>query len=218
MIPDDVRVAMVEACKRLEAGGLVAGSSGNVSVRLTEPDRFAITPSGVQYRILQPEQIVAVDGKGELIEGEGRPSTEKHAHLTAYRVRADVNAVIHSHSIYASALALANIELPPVIDEMVVALGGAVRVAEYNIPATQDLADRAIEALGLRQAVLLRNHGGLGVGRDLNEAVQVVEMLERSSRIYYLARLLGEVQPLPEKVSEMEAKFFRIQHGLPADG
>ncbi len=218
MIPNDVRVAMVEACKRLEAGGLVAGSSGNVSVRLAEPDRFAITPSGVPYRILKPEQIVEVDGKGELIEGEGRPSTEKHAHLTAYRHRADVHAVIHSHSIYASALALAGIELPPVIDEMVVALGGAVKVADYNIPATQNLADNAIEALGLRQAVLLRNHGALGVGRDLNEALQVVEMLERSSKIYYLARLIGEVQPLPENVSEMEAKFFRIQHGLPADG
>ena len=218
---DDVRVAIVEACHRLEAGGLVAGSSGNVSVRLpAEGDRalFAITPSGVPYRVLRSEQIVIIDAKGEAVEGEGKPSTEKLAHLTAYRTRADVNACIHTHSIYAGALALANVELPPVIDEMVVALGGAVKVADYHIPATQDLADKAIEALGLRQAVLLRNHGALGVGRDLDEALAVVEMLERSSRIYYLARLIGEVQPLPANVSEMEAKFFRIQHGLPLEG
>jgi L-fuculose-phosphate aldolase len=215
MIPNETRVAIVAACKRLEAGGLVAGSSGNVSVRLPEENRYAITPSGVPYRILQPEQIVEIDGEGKLIEGQGKPSSEKLAHLTAYRQRADVNAVIHSHSIYAGALALANIELPPVIDEMVVALGGAVQVADYNLPATQDLADKAIDALGLKAAVLMRNHGALGVGRDLDEALAVVEMLERSAKIYYLARLLGgEVRPLPDNVWQMEAKFFRIQHGL----
>jgi L-fuculose-phosphate aldolase len=213
-------VAIVEACHRLEAGGLVAGSSGNVSVRLPATDDrqiFAITPSGVPYRVLRPEQIVVIDAKGELVEGEGRPSTEKLAHLTAYRARSDVNACIHTHSIYAGALALAGLELPTVIDEQVVALGGVVRVADYGIPATQELADKAIEALGLRQAVLLRNHGALGVGRDLDEALAVVEMLERSSRIYYLARLVGEVQSLPANVSEMETKFFRMQHGLPLE-
>jgi L-fuculose-phosphate aldolase len=219
MIPKETRVAIVAACKRLEAGGLVAGSSGNVSVRLAEEDRYAITPSGVPYRILQPAQIVEIDGEGKLVEGTGKASSEKLAHLTAYRQRADVNAVIHSHSIYAGALALANMELPPVIDEMVVALGGAVQVADYHLPATQDLADKAIDALGLRAAVLMRNHGAIGVGRDLDEALAVVEMLERSAKIYYLARLLGgEVQPLPEHVWQMEAKFFRIQHGLPPDG
>jgi L-fuculose-phosphate aldolase len=189
-----------------------------VSVRLEGEDRFAITPSGVRYRVLQPEHVVVINGKGELVEGEGKPSSERLAHLTAYRARADVGAVIHTHSVYASALALADQELPAVIDEQVVALGGPVRVTEYGIPATQELADKAAQALGLRQAVLLRNHGALCVGRDLDEALAVAEMLERSSRIYLLARLLGDVAPLPDNVAEMEAKFFRIQHGLPPDG
>ena len=217
---DDVRAAIVEACRRLEAGGLVAGSSGNVSVRLPaagDRELFAITPSGVPYRILRPEQVVVIDAQGQLAEGDGRPSSERLAHLTAYRARPDVGAVIHTHSVYASALALAGQELPPVIDEQVVALGGPVRVAEYGIPATQELADKAVEALGLRQAVLLRNHGALGVGRDLEEALAVVEMLERSARIYLLARLLGDVQTLPANVVEMEVKFFRAQRGFPLD-
>ena len=220
MSVDEVRIAIVDACRRLEAGDLVAGASGNVSVRLPETEGrelLAITPSQVPYRVLRPEQVLVIDFDKNVVDGEGRPSSETNAHLAAYRARPDVGAVIHSHSVYASALAMAGLDLPPVLDEAVVALGGPVRVAQFGMSATEELANNAVEALGLRQAVLLRNHGVLGVGRDLDEALTVVEILERTARIYVLARTLGEVQPLPDHVVEIEQKFFRMLHGFPIE-
>ena len=223
MTYEDVRQAIVDICHRLEAANLVHGSSGNVSVRLPKTDEgqelFAMTPSGVPYRILQPEQVLIVDWDANVIDGDGvgKPSSERKVHFAAYRARADVHSVIHSHSIYASALAAAGQGLPPIIDEMVVCIGGSVECAPYGMPATPQLADSAIELMGLRQAVMMRNHGVIGVGRDLEEALTVVDMVERTAQIYLLARLMGEVQPIPDNVSQIEVKFFRMQHGLPTD-
>lgn len=218
---DETRIAIVEACRRLETAGLVAASSGNVSVRLppAEDGRelFAITASGVPYRVMRPEHVLIIDPDVNVVEGEGVPSSERRLHLAVYRARPDIGSVIHSHSVYASALALAGVELPPVIDEQVVGLGSSVKVCDYAMSASEELAQNAVDALGDRQAVLLRNHGALGVGRDLEEALAVVELLERTAKIYALGRLLGEVRPLPEQVVQIEEKFFRIKHGRPAD-
>ncbi len=217
---DEVRVAIQEACVRLEAEGLVAEASGNVSVRLPSKDGrdlVAITPSQVPYRKLRPEQILVIDYERNVIEGEGKPSSETVTHLTAYRARADVGAVIHSHSVYASALAVAGQEIPPLIDEQVVTLGGAVHVAEFGMSASQDLADNAVKALGLRQAVLLRSHGALSVGRDLDEVLAVAALVERMAKIYILARTLGEPLTLPAKIVELEEKFYRMQRGFPVE-
>lgn len=217
---DNVRVAIQEACVRLEAEGLVAEASGNVSVRLPSKDGrdlIAITPSQVPYRKLRPEQILIIDYERNVIDGEGKPSSESVTHLTAYRARADVGAVIHSHSVYASALAVAGQGIPPLIDEQVVTLGGEVQVAEFGMSASQDLADNAVKALELRQAVLLRSHGALSVGRDLDEVLAVAALVERMAKIYILARTLGEPLKLPEKIVELEIKFYRMQHGFPAE-
>ncbi len=197
---DDARAAIVDACRRLEAEGLVAGASGNVSVRLPPADGrelLAITPSAVPYRVLRPEQVLVIDLDGAVVEGDGAPSTETPAHLAVYRARPDVGAVIHTHSLYATALAVAGQEVPLILDEQPVLLGGPVRLAEYGTPGTEELGRRIVEALGDRRAVLVRNHGALGVGRDLEEALIVVALVERIAKVYTLARLLGEVRPLP---------------------
>jgi L-fuculose-phosphate aldolase len=223
MTYEDVRKAIVETCARMEEMNLVHASSGNVSVRLPKADDgtdlFAMTPSGVPYRVLRPEQILIVDYDANVIEGDGvgKPSSERKVHFAAYKARSDVNAVIHSHSIYASALAAAGQGLPPIIDEMIVCIGGAVDCAPYGMPATPELADSAITLMGLRQAVLMRNHGAVGVGKDLAEALNVVDMVERTAQIYVLARQMGDVEPIPQHVSDIEVKFFRATHGLPQE-
>jgi|FLYL01.1.fsa_nt_gi L-fuculose-phosphate aldolase len=218
MVHDEVRKAIVEACRRLEVAGLVQGASGNVSVRLA-PDRelCAITPSRVPYRRLTPEQVLIVDFDGEPQDGEGVPSSEALTHFAAYRARRDIGAAIHTHSVYASALAVAGREIPAVIDEQVVLLGGPVRVAEYGMSATEELARHGVEALGRNQAVLLRNHGVLAVGRDLDEALDVAELAERVAKIYVLAQLAGGARPLPEHVVETEQKLYRMQRGFPLE-
>jgi len=147
------------------------------------------------------------------VEGEGVPSSETQAHLAVYRARADVGAVIHTHSIYASALAVAGLEIPPLVDEQVVALGGSVPIAEYAMSGSQELADKACAALGEGNAVLLCNHGVLGVGADLAEAASVCELVERLAQVYVLALGLGRATPLPDQAVEVEKKIFRRSRG-----
>jgi L-ribulose-5-phosphate 4-epimerase len=213
---DDEKQEVLSACRRIVAAGLVAGASGNVSRRVEgaggEP-LVAITPSRVPYHRLTGADILVIDYEGDPVEGEGVPSSETLAHLAVYRARPDVGAVIHTHSIHASALAVAGLEIPPLLDEQVVALGGSVPVAEYAMSASEELAEKACAALGEGNAVLLRNHGVLGVGADLEEAATVCELVERLARVYMLALGLGQITPLPEQVVEVEKKIFRMSRG-----
>ncbi len=216
----DVRAAIVEGCQRLAADDLVGEASGNVSVRLAPVDGreiVAITPSQVPYRVLRPEQVLVTDLDGNVVDGEGTPSSERKVHFAVYRARQDVGSVIHSHSVYASACAMVGQELPALIDEQIVGLGAVVKVAPYALSATDDLARGAVEALGLRQAVLLQNHGVVSAGRDLDEALSVAALVERTAKIFVLARQIGEIKPLPENIVGLMDKYRRIQHGLPAD-
>jgi L-fuculose-phosphate aldolase len=217
---DNVRAAIHDACQRLVAEDLVSGASGNVSVRLPAKDGaalIAITPSQVPYRVLQPHQVLIIDMEKNVIDGDGRPSSETNSHLAAYRARADLGAVIHSHSPFASALAVAGLDLPPILDEQVVALGGSVPCAEFGMSGSDDLGEKAMRAMADGRAVLLRQHGVLGVGKDLEEAIAVVTQVERTAKIYLLARLLGDVPSLPPQIVELEQKFYRMTHGFPVE-
>ncbi len=219
---DEVRAAIVDACHRLEDAGLVAGSSGNVSVKLPPHDDgrtlIAITPSGIHYRVLKPEQVLVIDLEKNVLDGQGQPSSETNSHIAAYKAREDAGSVIHSHSIYASALAVAGQEIPPLIDEQVVSLGGPVPCAEWGMSGSEQLGTNAMEAMGLRRAVLLRSHGVLGVGKDLEEAIHVVTFVERLAKTYVLARMVGEVNTLPANIVELEEKYYRAKNGLPQEG
>ena len=207
---------VMDACRRIVAAGLVAGSSGNVSRRVVGPDGaplVIITPTRLPYHRLTVDDILVIDMEGDPVEGEGVPSSETLVHLAAYRARADVGAVIHTHSLYASALSVAGLEIPPIFDEQVVFLGGPVPVAEYAIAGGQELADNACAALGEGNAVLLSNHGVVGVGTDLDEAAGVCELVERLAQVYVFAHGLGQVRPLPEYAVEAEKKIFRMSRG-----
>jgi len=206
---DAVKLEVVEACRQLVAKGLVAGANGNVSCRCDQA--VVITPSRIPYSRLEPQDVVVIDFEADLLEGELPPSSETLAHLAIYRARPDVGAVIHTHSVFASALAVAGLEIPPIVDEQVVALGGGVPVAAYAPAGSQELAEAAGEALGKGNAVLLRNHGAIAAGRDLAEAVAHAELVERLAQIYIMARLLGRAEPLPPSIVAMEQALFRMQ-------
>jgi L-fuculose-phosphate aldolase len=213
---EEEKEQVLEACRRIVAAGLVAGAAGNVSRRVEGPDGVplvAITASQVPYHRLTACDIVVIDFEGDPVEGEGVPSSETLAHLAVYRARPDAGAVIHTHSIYASALAVAGQAIPPLIEEQVVILGGSVPVAEFTMAGTQELADKVCGALGEGGAVLLHNHGVLGVGADLEEAATACELVERLAKIYVLSLGLGRVTTLPEDVVEAEKKMFRMRSG-----
>ena len=189
--------------------GLVVGSAGNVSMRLGA-NLLAITPSRKQYDSLTAEDIQIIDFEGEPIEGELVPSVETMMHVYAYRARPDINAVVHTHSVFASALAVAHMPLPPILDELIASIGGEVRVTDYAFPSTEELAQHAAAALAERNAALLANHGAVGIGATLQDALAVCELVEHAAHIYVLARSLGHVHPLPPDIVALEQDLWRM--------
>lgn len=214
----EARRTVASAAREMAALGLATGSSGNVSLRLAD-GLFAVTPSGVPYSRLRDEEVVIIDGEAEPVEPEDggwsqpdlAPSSETLLHLAIYAARPDAGAVVHTHAVYSSVAAVAGLDVPPIIDEMMLSVGGPVKVSEYRFPGTQELADSVVAALGERNAALIRNHGAVGVGRDLDSALDVCVLVERMAHIFVFASLLGGANPLPPEAVETELALYRMR-------
>ena len=213
---DNQKLDVLRTAQKILSAGLVTGTSGNVSVRLAPHDDgrelLAITPSGRQYDTMERDDILVVDFDVDTVEGDLTPSTETLLHVAIYRARPDVGAVIHTHAVYSSVAAVAGLDIPPIIDEAMVVLGGPIMVSEYAFPSSEDLADNVCIALGERQAALIRNHGAVGVGHDAEEAFEVCILAERVAQIFVLASALGKVNPLPDEIIEAELAIFRMRN------
>jgi L-fuculose-phosphate aldolase len=213
---DSEKKAVLEAAQEMERKGLVVGTAGNVSLRLKDPsgrELLAITPSGCRYDSLEVDDIVIVDFERQRVEGKLNASIEMMMHLEVYKARQKVNAVVHAHPVFCSVIAVAGLEIPAILDEQVTYIGGEIKVAEYALPGSRELARNAVSALGPRNAVILANHGALSVGRDMCEALTICELLENTARIYVCALGSGKVHPLPAEVAELEKAFFASIYG-----
>ena len=209
------RRELTQATREMYRRGLVGAYSGNTSLRLAGAGAdglLLVTPTHHPYYRLQPEELVVVDLDGApAAPAPMPPSSETRLHLEIYRQRADVQAVAHTHSIYASVAAVIGRDIPPLIDEMLLAIGGPVKVSPYAFPGTQELADAARAALGDRNAALLRNHGAVGVGPNIWEALEVCDLVERLAQIFVLARNFGPraAAALPDDAIAAEMRMFR---------
>ena len=179
---------IIEYCLRMPQDGLTVGTSGNVSVRVGQ--NIAITPSGVEYEALAPEDICVITPDGDHVDGPDNPSSEVPMHTVVYQ-NTDALAVVHTHPVYATVLGTLVDEIPP-IHYMLALLGGPVRVAPYAQFGTQELARRCSEAMKDRYGVLLRNHGATTYGGTLAKAYSRSIYLEWLCRIYCEAKALGE--------------------------
>jgi len=207
---------VIEAAQEMERKGLVVGTAGNVSLRLKDTDGrelLAITPSGRYYDSLKVDDIVVVDFDNKRVEGELKASIETPMHIEVHKARKKINAVVHAHPPFCSILAVAGMDIPPLIDEQVILIGGEIKVAQYGLPGTPELAKNAVSALGPRNAVILANHGVLSVGRDMREALTICELAEELAKIYVSALSLGKVNQLPAEVVELEQAFFAATYG-----
>ena len=216
---ENERMEVLDAVRRIVAADLVAGASGNVSRRIATPDGgdvFAVTASRVPYHRFTIDDVLVVDAEIEPICGDGVPSSESLCHMAIYAARPDVGAVIHTHSVAASAFAVAGEPIPPILDEQVLTLGGAIEVARYAASASEELAASAVAGLGDKAAVLLEHHGVIGVGADLDEAVAVVELVERVARIYAAARAVRRARLLPDAVVHSQQQIYRMMKGFSA--
>jgi L-fuculose-phosphate aldolase len=190
----DLRAELVWAGNELLRRGLTVYTAGNVSVRTEEGGGFYIKPSGLPYPDIRPEDLVVVDWEGKVLSGTRRPSSEHNMHRLLYLARPDISAIAHTHSQYATTLASSVMRcgVPPVLGEVYSYLGGAIDLAEYAPSGSLELARKAVECLGVeRHGILLKNHGAIAVGKDLRQALDFAEIIERSAESYILVQLLG---------------------------
>ena len=209
----DLREQLVDCARRMQASGINQGTSGNLSVRI--PGGMLITPSSLPYEQMQPTDLVALDLKGEplFIPADGRPqrrpSSEWRLHADVLGSRPQVQAVLHCHSIHATALACHGRDIPPFHYMTAVAGGHDIRCAPYATFGTQELSDGVVQALEGRLACLMAQHGQVAVGPTLDKALALAVEVETLARIYLQALALGEPPLLSAEQMEQVRHQFR---------
>jgi L-ribulose-5-phosphate 4-epimerase len=201
---------VLNAALKLDRYGLIALSGGNVSWRM-DSGEVLVTPSGMMYDDMVPEDILVVDLDGNIIEGERKASVDTEALLYIYKNMPRVNAVIHTHQPYATGLGLVMDELPCNLSTMANATEGPVAVAEYGDPGSLSMGVEAVKAIGDRLAVVLKHHGVIAVGRDLRQALFSCVYLEEAAKTVSVALSTG--MPMAtmtqEQIDEAVAVFHR---------
>lgn len=203
----ETRRAIAEYGRNLLEDDLTTGTGGNLSARLDD-DHVAISPSGIPYGEVDPEDVLVVRTDGTVVDGNHDPSTELPMHLAIYRERDDVGGVVHTHSPYATTFASLG-EAIPASHYLISFTGSEVPVAEYRTHATEELGKAAVDALGESfNATLLRNHGVLTADDSLDDAYTVALMVEYCARIHYQARAIGEPEIIPDdEIDRLSSKL-----------
>jgi L-fuculose-phosphate aldolase len=207
-----LRAMVVAACRDLTRRGLTHGTSGNVSVRCDER-RFFVSPSGMEYELLQADDVPLVDLDGRWF-GRHRPSSEWRFHRDILRSRTDVGAIVHTHSPRATALACTGRGIPAFHYMVAIAGGSDIRCAPYHTFGTQELSDAALAALRDRKACLLANHGVIATGADLASAMKLAGEVENLALQYSVALTLGEIRILDDAEMSRVIEKFRT-YGQP---
>jgi len=195
MKPGEAKDMVLEAGKRLLKEGLVTRSWGNVSLRL-DKQGMGGTPSGKRYEELLPEQMVLVDYHTMEYEGVFKPTSEATMHAAIFRARPEIRAVIHTHQVYATTVAVAGKEIPAIVDDQAQILGSSIKVTKYQRSNSDELAGEVVANLAGRNAVLIANHGAVCVGRNMDEAFVAAQILEKTCQVFIGAAMLGGAQPI----------------------
>ncbi len=185
---NSVKKQVVETAQNLTQKGYFIATGGNLSIRILGQDKIAITPSNFDYMKMSPDDICVLDFELALVEGQRKPSVESSMHVGIYQVRPDVNAVIHTHQVYASTLSLIKSPIPALFDEQARFLGRTVEIIPYAPSGTGFLKSTIAKHIkGHNNAFIMQNHGALCLGQDVERAAHNVEILEKCSLAYLLA-------------------------------
>lgn len=207
------RGLIVEFGQRLIVRGLTSGTGGNLSIVQRRKGLVAISPSGLDYFDTRPEDVVVVDLTGRVVEGRHPPSSEVAIHTGLYALRADVGAVVHTHSTYATTFACLQREIPA-SHYLVGFCGPKVPVAAYATYGTSRLADHVTAAMELYNAVLMANHGLVAVGVHIADALATAEAVEFAARVHYQCLNIGDPVILPDQEMATVIRKFK-DYGAP---
>jgi L-fuculose-phosphate aldolase len=181
-----LRADVLAAAKEMLRLGLVAGASGNVSAR--EGELVHLTPSALPYEEMTEEDLVTLALDGSVVEGGREPSSERRVHLAVYAARPDAGALVHTHSVHATAWSFLGEPLDTGTEELELAVGGPVLTAAFAASGSDEIAAAAVEALGQRTAVLMARHGVLALGESPARALAVAAVVERQAQMAWLLR------------------------------
>lgn len=201
MTKNEMKKALVVACKEFMVSGLTVGTWGNISIR--QDDVIAITPSGLGYDKLTTGDVVIVGEKNKR-----QPSSELPLHSVIYGKRKDVQAIVHIHSVFATALATAHKALPVITEDGAALAEEQINCARYALAGSEELAKNAVKALGKNNAVLLANHGAVVCAGTLQQALLYAQLFEKMAKIYYLAENLGGAKRINKKDLAKLREFY----------
>ena len=208
MILQEERELIVEYGKKLIHSNLTKGTGGNLSIFNREKELMCISPSGIDYFKIKPEDVVVLNLDGVRVDGTKEPSSEFEMHKIFYANRDDINAIIHTHTMYSTTISCLNWDLPPV-HYMLALAGKNVRCDEYATYGTKKLAENAFYAMEDRNAVLLANHGLLVGAKDIANAFNTTEEVEYCAELYYRTKAIGEPVIIPEREMELMLEKFK---------
>ena len=202
-----IQSQLVLTAQRAYREKMFAATSGNLSVFDRESGKIYITPGSFPYEKMTPEDIMAIDLDGNILEGKHSPSSEWRMHAAIYRADKRVNAIVHTHSPYATAFAINHMRIPAVLYEMVFFLGGDIPVAEGAIPGTPEVGENCVPVLKERNGCLMANHGALAVGDTLDRAYTRAVYIEDAAKAYSIALTHGKTYEIgAEAENEIRAR------------
>lgn len=209
MLFKEQRQEVIKAGMKLDRYGLIALSGGNVSWRM-ESGEVLVTPSGMIYEDMSPEDVLVADINGSIIEGECAPSVDTEALLYIFKHMPHINAVIHTHQPYATAVGLVSDVLPCCVTTLPNATKGEVKVVPFVSAASIDMGVQTVENIGSQLAVILKNHGVMAVGSSLKEALYACVYMEEAAKTYITARSMSsEIAMLTPAQVEQAVDVFK---------
>ncbi len=208
----DLREQVVRVGMEALTRGVVHGTAGNMSVRDPDSGYIAISPSGMPYPSVTAADVVIVDDQGNIVDGIRKPSSETPLHTMVMRARADVRAIVHTHSHYSTVVSCIRTSLPPILTEVCLVVGPRVPVTRYGLTGTPDFGESVLEILTPdSKAIILKNHGLLCFGDSFATALTIAETVEEAARVYVHALAANggrEPELVPEAlIPEMTERF-----------
>lgn len=192
---------IIHTALEIKQSGLISLSGGNVSMRMPN-GHILITPSGTSYETMKARDVVVIDSKGNRIEGKLRESVDTVALLYIYERMPKVNAIIHTHQPYATAVGLLGDVFPAAVTTLANVTLGEVNVAPYCSAASLDMGVQTVNYIGERRAVILKHHGVITIGKDLKEALYAAVYMEDAAKTYLAAKAAGEPAIMTEEQTQ----------------
>ena len=213
---NDLKEEIVNAGRDLFNKGILENNEGNISLRIPKKYELLITPTGNNYQTCSADQVVHMKFDGTAISTGKLPSTEAKLHIAIYKSRPKAKCIIHTHSTYASMLSILRKEIPIIMEEQVVYLGGTINVSSYGEAHTDEISESALIALSYKNGALLANHGVVVCGKSLQNAVKNAELVEKLAKVYWGALQVGNPYILEkESLEKFQNMFKRLFSNCP---